>query len=100
MRAGNCFQKMVKMDHVGEVIPCIVNPAKYITGASPGGLVVKNPPNAGDSGLISRWRRSPGGGNGNPCSILAWESPWTEKPGRLQSIALQRVRHNLVTEHY
>ena len=35
MRAGNCFQKMVKMDHFGEVIPCIVNPAKYITGASP-----------------------------------------------------------------
>ena len=24
-------------------------------------------------------------------SILAWESPWTEEPGRLQSLALQRV---------
>ena len=27
-------------------------------------------------------------------SILVWEVPWTEKPGRLQSTGLQRVRHN------
>ena len=26
-------------------------------------------------------------------SILAWEIPWTEEPGRLQSMASQRVRH-------
>ena len=26
--------------------------------------------------------------------ILAWEIPWTEDPGRLQSIGLQRVRHD------
>ena len=25
-------------------------------------------------------------------SILAWRMPWTEEPGRLQSIGLQRVR--------
>ena len=31
--------------------------------------------------------------------ILAWEIPWTEKPGRVQSIGLQRARHDLVTEH-
>jgi len=29
-------------------------------------------------------------------SILAWETPWTEEPGRLQSMGSQRVRHNLV----
>ena len=27
-------------------------------------------------------------------SILAWEIPWTEEPGRLQSMKLQRVRHD------
>ena len=27
-------------------------------------------------------------------SILAWKIPWTEKPGRLQSMGLQRVRHD------
>ena len=25
-------------------------------------------------------------------SILAWRIPWTEEPGRLQSMGLQRVR--------
>ena len=29
-------------------------------------------------------------------SILAWEIPWTEKPGGLQSTESQRVEHNLV----
>ena len=27
-------------------------------------------------------------------SILAWEIPWTEKAGRLQSIGSQRVEHD------
>ena len=27
-------------------------------------------------------------------SILAWEIPWTEKPGGLQSMGSQRVGHN------
>ena len=27
-------------------------------------------------------------------SILAWEIPWTEEPGRLQSVGSQRVGHN------
>ena len=31
-------------------------------------------------------------------SILAWEVPWTEKPGQLQFMGLQRAGHNLVTK--
>ena len=27
-------------------------------------------------------------------SILAWSIPWTEEPGGLQSIGMQRVRHD------
>ena len=27
-------------------------------------------------------------------SILAWEIPWTEEPGGLQSMGLQRVGHD------
>ena len=27
-------------------------------------------------------------------SILAWRIPWSEEPGGLQSMGLQRVRHN------
>ena len=31
-------------------------------------------------------------------SILAWKVPWTKEPGGLQSMGLQRVRHNLAIE--
>ena len=27
-------------------------------------------------------------------STLAWKSPWTEEPGRLQSMGLQRIGHD------
>ena len=56
--------------------------------------MVKNlPANAGDAGLIL--------GQEDPLekkmttlsSILVWEILWTEEPGRLQSIGLQRVGH-------
>jgi len=46
---------------------------------------------AGDPPLISRLGRSPGEENGYPSSILAWRIPWTEEPGRLQSMRLPRV---------
>ena len=29
-----------------------------------------------------------------PSSTLAWKIPWTEEPDRLQSMGLQRVRHD------
>ena len=28
------------------------------------------------------------------CSILAWEIPWTEEPGGLQSMGSQKVGHD------
>ena len=31
-------------------------------------------------------------------NILAWEIPWTEEPGGLQSMGLQRVRYVLTTK--
>ena len=46
----------------------------------------------GDPGSIPGSERSPGEENGN--SILAWEIPWTEEPGRLQSMGSQRARHD------
>ena len=32
-------------------------------------------------------------------SILVWKIPRTEKPGWLQAMGSQRVRHNLATQH-
>ena len=49
---------------------------------------------AGDLGLIPGSGRSPGGGNGSPLQILAWRIPWTEEPGRLQSMGSQKVGHD------
>ena len=34
------------------------------------------------------------------CSFHAWKIPWTEEPGGLQSMGLQRVRHDWVTSVY
>ena len=31
-------------------------------------------------------------------SVLAWEIPWTEEPGGLQSMRSQRVRHDSATK--
>ena len=31
-------------------------------------------------------------------SILAWKIPWTEEPGKLQSMGSQRVEHDLATK--
>ena len=45
-------------------------------------------------GSIPGLRISPGGGMAAYSSILAWRIPWTEDPGRLQSMGAQRVGHN------
>ena len=44
-------------------------------------------------GSIPGSGRSPGRRHSNPL-ILAWRIPWTDEPGRLQSIGSHRVRHN------
>ena len=49
--------------------------------------------NVGDPGSIPGSGRLPGERNGSPLpySCLAWKTPWTEEPGGLQSMGLQRV---------
>ena len=51
--------------------------------------------NVGDLGLIPELGRYPGEGNGYPLPVfLPGESLWTEEPGGLQSMVLQRVGHD------
>ena len=50
---------------------------------------VKNSMQCGDLGLITGSGRSPEEGNGNPLQYSCLENPT-----RLQSMGLQRVRHN------
>ena len=65
----------------------------------PGGSAVKNMPAAQEMwveslGLEDPWENE----MATHSSILAWEISWTEEPGGLQSVGLQRVRHDLVAK--
>ena len=53
--------------------------------------------NAGDPGSSPGLGISPGGEMSIHSSTIAWKIPWTEEPGRLQSMRLQRVGHDRAT---
>ena len=47
--------------------------------------------NAEVAGSIPGWGRFAGGGHGQPTAVfLPGEFPWTEEPGRLQSLGSQK----------
>ena len=57
--------------------------------------MVKNLPIVQETWVLSLgWEDPLGEGMATHCSILAWRIPWTEEPGRLQSMGSQRVRHD------
>ena len=62
-------------------------------------MIKNQPANAGDAGSIPGLGTSPEEEMATHSSILAWKIPWTEEPGGLQSMQLQRVRRALQTEH-
>ena len=49
--------------------------------------------NAGDTGDMG-WEDPLEKETATCSNILAWETPWTEEPGGLQSIGSQRVGHD------
>ena len=60
----------------------------------PDGSVVKNLPAVQKMWIQSLGREDPLEKEiATHFSILAWEIPWTEEPGGLQSTGSQRVRH-------
>ena len=63
-----------------------------------GGLAVKKLPAVQEMQKVQVWSlgwEDPlEEGMATHSSILAWIIPWTEEPGRLQSLGSQRVRHN------
>ena len=69
----------------------------------PGGTLVKNLP--ANTGNARDSVRSLGGEDPLEeemtahSSILAWKTPWTEKPGGLMSMGSQRAKYDWVTEH-
>ena len=66
-----------------------------LDGASLVAQMVKNLPAMQGTWVRSLiWEESLEKGMATHSSILAWEIPWREKPGGLQSMGLQRVGHN------
>ena len=60
-----------------------------------GGSVVKNLPAMQEMRAQSLGQEDPlEVGMATHSSVLAWRIPWTEEPGGLQSMGLQRVRHD------
>ena len=57
--------------------------------------LVKNPPAMHETQVQSLGQEDPlEKGMTTHSSILAWRIPWTEEPGGMQSMGLQRVPHN------
>ena len=57
--------------------------------------MVKNPPAMQETRVQSLgWEDPLKEGVATYSSVLSWRIPWTEKPGGLQSMGSQRVRHD------
>ena len=57
--------------------------------------VVKNSPAVQETWVQSQgWEDPLEEGMATHANILAWRIPWTEEPGGLQSMGLQRIGHN------
>ena len=57
--------------------------------------MVKNLPAMQETQVLSLgWEDPLEKGMATHSSILAWRIPWTEEPGELQFMGLQRVRHD------
>ena len=57
--------------------------------------MIKNPPAMQETWVRSLGQEDPlEKGMATQSNIVAWRTPWTEEPGRLQSMGSQRVKHN------
>ena len=94
LSSDNCFALVIKLPH---------DTGYWSSGGSDGKASAYN---VGDSGSVPGLGRSPGEGNGNPLQVLTpkapspWKIPWMEKPGRLQSLGLQRVKDMTERLHF
>ena len=85
--------KFLERVSLSETMNCI-----YLRALDQASLVaqaVKNPPAMWETQVQSQGLADPLEKEMTTHSgILAWEIPWTEEPGGLQSMGLQRVRHD------
>ena len=98
LRESGGDMKLITKSVIYLTVICKLYVIYILEGVSLVMLMVKNPPaNAGDirdSGSIpDLGRPPPEEGMATHSRILTWRIPWTEEPGRLQPIGLQRVGH-------
>ena len=103
-RAGNCDRATITV-WIPVLFETLIQkkskPLKDVTQGFPGSSDSKESAcNGGGLGLIPRLWRSPLRRAWQPTPVfLPGEFPWTEDPGRLQSMGLKRVGHNWATKH-
>ena len=72
-----------------------INAYIWNLGTSPVAQLVKNLPAMWETSVQSLgWEDPLEKGMATLPIILAWKIPWTEEPGRLQSMGWKRVRHD------
>ena len=77
------YQLIGRYPELMEIIKLENKNLKIATITSQVVLVLKNlPTNVGDMGLISKWGRSPGGGNGNPLQYSCLGNPMDRRAWR------------------
>ena len=90
-------QSLEIWSNVSRAAQWILEPS-ILAGSFPGGSVVKNPPAMHETKEMRVWSLSQKDplkeAMATHSSILAWEIAWTEEPGGLQTIRLQKVWHN------
>ena len=86
-RLSNVCQTLVLINFICLIDICL----KDFPGGSDGKVSAYN---VGDPGSIPGSGRSPGNGNGNPLQYSCLENPMDGGLARLQSMELQRVKHD------
>ena len=82
-------------------ICCLMSPCENFLWYTVGSIVKNLPANSGDTGYVGSipgWKDLEEEMTTHS-SILAWKIPWTEEPGGLQSMGLQRVGHSWAHMH-
>ena len=78
----------------GKMIALVLG-KKYVYEGFPGGSAVKNLPAMQEMRVQFLSQEDPlEKGMATHSSILDWRIPWTEEPGELRSIGLQRIGHD------
>ena len=95
----HCRQILLPLSHPGSpfrgiIIPFLIHPLESEAAVSVA-QTVKKLPAVQETQVRSLGQEDPlEKGMATHSSILAWRIPWTKKPGGLQSLGLQRVRHD------